>query len=347
MRWSDKNISSKQIALIAASLIAFLNFCICYFIVSKWYFTLICSFIIAFFAYFLILFLIDKFLNRKIKLIYKLIAKEKNSEREDRILDAIPEENLDTIQEKVENWTLERRKEIQKLQSNEAYRKEFLMNLAHELRTPIFAIQGYISTLLDGELENSEVNYKFLKNALKSSERLSNIVEDINKISNYEANKIILNKQDFIIQHLINEVFVELDPKSKEQGIKMEIKKGCESPISVFGDREKIKQVISNLTDNAIKYGIKNGHVFAGCYILDDEVLIEISDNGIGIKEENIPRVFERFYRTEEAREKDKSGHGIGLALSKHIVEAHNSVLSCRSTKGVGTTFGFTLKKPD
>jgi two-component system phosphate regulon sensor histidine kinase PhoR len=173
---------------------------------------------------------------------------------------------------------------------------------------------------------------------------LVNLVNDLDEISKLESGEQLLDKQNFIIQELIKEIFDSLSIKTQGKHIKTIIKKGCEAPIQVFADKEKIRQVLINLIENAFKYGKMNGNIVASVYRTDDlHILVEVSDDGIGIEEEQLPRIFERFYRTDAARSRDKGGTGLGLAICKHIIEAHGQSIHVRSTPDVGTTIGFTL----
>jgi two-component system phosphate regulon sensor histidine kinase PhoR len=256
----------------------------------------------------------------------------------------LPQKSIDEVREDVEAWGERRNAEIELLRKNEAYRKEFLQNLAHEFKTPIFAIQGYVDTLLSGAMEEESVRKKFLENTAKNADRLVNLVSDLDEISRLESGEHLVLKQNFIIQDLIREIFDSLSIKTGEENIKTIIKKGCEAPVGVFADKEKIKQVLTNLIENAFKYGKTNGNIIASVYRTDDHhVLVEVSDDGIGIEEEHLPRIFERFYRTDAARSRDKGGTGLGLAICKHIIEAHGQSIHVRSTPDVGTTIGFTL----
>jgi len=298
-------------------------------------------------SYFFPKFLIEKYFSRKIKLIYKFINQTKASKREEFFLNKIlPKKNLEEVSEEVFQWADQRKAEMELLEKNEAFRKEFLQNLSHEFKTPAFAIQGYLETLISGAMDNPEVSKKFLNNAYKNTERLINLISDLDEITKLESGKQQLHYQQFIIQDLVSEVFDSLMIKTQPKNIKCRIKKGCEQPLSVYADKEKIRQVIINLVDNAIKYGNQEGIVEASIYRTDDKnVLFEISDDGIGIAEEHLLRIFERFYRTDYGRSRNIGGTGLGLAICKHIVEAHGQIIHVRSKPGVGTTFGFTLSK--
>ncbi|MEO7210226.1 MAG: ATP-binding protein, partial [Chitinophagaceae bacterium] len=256
----------------------------------------------------------------------------------------LPEKTIDEVSEDVQNWAIQRKEEIETLRHNEVFRKEFLQNLAHEFKTPIFAIQGSLDTLLDGAMNDEMAGKKFLENASRNTSRMVNLVRDLDEISKLESGRLPVNKEIFVIQDLIKEVFEAMPLRGFPGDISYSIKKGCETAIQVFADKEKIFQVISNLVENATRYGNAGGHVIASVYKTDAaHVLIEISDNGIGISEKHLPRLFERFYRTDRGRSRNNGGTGLGLAICKHIIEAHGQSIHARSTEGVGTTIGFTL----
>jgi two-component system phosphate regulon sensor histidine kinase PhoR len=297
-------------------------------------------------SYALILFTLEKFIYRKIKLIYKLIHQTKATKKEEVYFKYIlPQKSIDEVREDVEKWGEKRNEEIELLKKNEAYRKEFLQNLAHEFKTPIFAIQGYVDTLLGGAMEDAVIRKKFLENAAKNVDRLVNLMNDLDEISTLERGEQLLYKQNFVIQDLTREIYESLSIKTHNKNVRTTIKKGCESPITVFADKEKIRMVLINLVENATKYGKTGGSIVASFYKIDEKnVLIEISDDGIGIEEEHLSRIFERFYRTDTARSRDKGGTGLGLAICKHIIEAHSQSIHVRSTPDVGTTIGFTLE---
>lgn len=297
-------------------------------------------------CYFLFKYVLEVFIYRKLKLIYKFIYQTKASKREETYYKYIlPKKSIDEVREDVEEWAEQKKIEIEHLQQNEIFRKEFLQNLAHEFKTPVFAIQGYIESLIDG-VDNPEMHKKFLRKTAVNVERLTNLLNDLDEITSLETSGQTLKKSSFVIQDVIREVYEELSFKNSKINISCSIKKGCESNISVLADRNKIKQVLHNLIENAIKYGRENGNISAGIYITDEtNVLIEISDDGIGIAEEHLPRVFERFYRTDVGRSRDAGGSGLGLAICKHIIEAHGNSLHIRSKPDVGTTIGFTLIK--
>ena len=343
---STKNLSPRQLSTLTAVLLAFPISLGIYVLTGN---TLVgaASLLIIFSgSYGLILFTLEKFIYRKIKLIYKLIHQTKATKKEEVYFKYIlPQKSIDEVREDVEKWGEKRNEEIELLKKNEAYRKEFLQNLAHEFKTPIFAIQGYVDTLLNGAMDDTVIRKKFLENAAKNVDRLVNLMNDLDEISTLERGEQLLYKQNFIVQDLIREIFESLSIKTHAKNIRTAIKKGCESPITVFADKEKIRMVLINLVENATKYGKLNGSIVASIYKIDEKnVLIEISDDGIGIEEEHLMRIFERFYRTDAARSRDKGGTGLGLAICKHIIEAHGQSVHVRSTPDVGTTIGFTLE---
>ncbi len=257
----------------------------------------------------------------------------------------LPQKTIEEVEKDVQAWANKNIEEMESLRANEKYRKEFLQNFSHEIKTPIFAVQGYLNTLLSGALEDEELSTKFISNAARNIDRMVHLVSDIDEISRLESGTQPLHKTGFVIQDLIKEVFENQHMRSAEKSIRCSIKKGCEAPIFVFADQEKVRQVLLNIVVNAIKYGSQNGHITASVYKTDESrALIEISDDGIGISEEHLPRIFERFYRTDMGRSRDSGGTGLGLAICKHIVEAHGQTIHIRSKPTVGTTVGFTLQ---
>lgn len=301
--------------------------------------------LIGIFSFLIISFTVRIFIHRRIKLIYKLIYQTKATKKEEFYYkNLLPQKSIDEVKEDVETWAQQHTEEFEILKKNEAYRKEFLLNLSHELKTPIFAIQGYVDTLLNGALDDATVNKKFLNNASKNVDRLVNLVKDLDGISRLEMGEQHLYQENFIIQELIKEVFESLSINALDRQIGFTIKKGCETPVTVYADKEKIRQVLINLVDNAIKYGKQGGSIEASVYKVDGKrILVEISDDGAGISEEHLPRIFERFYRTDLARNRKVGGSGLGLSICKHIIEAHGQTIHVRSKIDVGSSFGFTL----
>ena len=343
--FSTKNISPRQLSAFTALVLA-LGMGLLVFILKKDWRWLIGSFVLVFgAAYLFVSFMLERFIYRKIKLIYKFIYRTKATRKEETYYKyVLPQKSIDEVREDVEAWAAENEEEIAMLRKNEQFRKEFLQNLSHEFKTPVFAIQAYVDTLIQGALENPEVNRKFLEKTSKNVERLTNLLNDLDEISSLERGELILYKTNFVIQDLVKEVFESLSLLAESQQIQCSIKKGCESPLTVFADKEKIRQVFANLVENSIKYGKKGGTIVASMYRTDGRnILVEVSDDGIGISEKHLARVFERFYRTEKGRSIDVTGSGLGLAICKHIIEAHGQTIHVRSREDIGTTIGFTL----
>ncbi len=343
--FDTKNLSPKQLSLFTALILSIPVALGIYLLNNSWQHAIIAFGLMLVGGYALILFTLERFIYRKIKLIYKMIHQTKASKREETYYKYIlPKKSIDEVREDVEAWGEQQQNEIAMLRKNEQFRKEFLQNLAHEFKTPVFAIQGYVDTLLGGALHNPEVNKAFLEKTARNVERLSNLINDLDEISKLERGELMLYKENFVIQDLIREVYESLSIKAEQRHIKCTIKKGCESPLFVFADKEKIRQVILNLVENSVKYGKNGGTITASAYITDEKrILVEISDDGMGIQERHLPRIFERFYRTERGRSVDVTGSGLGLAICKHIVEAHGQTIHVRSTENIGTTIGFTL----
>ena len=230
------------------------------------------------------------------------------------------------------------------MKENENYRREFIGNVSHELKTPIFNIQGYIQTLIDGGLQDENVNLKYLKRANLSVDRMINIVDDLEVISQLETNEDVLDLDNFNIVDVINEAFDQLEMKANNMNVSLKLSKESNSEI-VYADRNKIQQVFMNLISNSIKYGKNNGVTNVRLFDMTDKMLIEVADNGIGISEEALNRLFERFYRVDKNRSREIGGTGLGLAIVKHIIEAHQQTINVRSTVDVGSTFSFILEK--
>lgn len=342
---TPKNFSPQQLSALTAVLLSIPVSLGIWVLRPDWIIALVSFGLVFGGSYLLIRFMLESFIYRKIKLIYKFIYQTKATKREETYYKYIlPQKGIDEVRADVEQWAEQRSAEIEQLRTNEAYRKEFLQNLAHEFKTPIFAIQGYVDTLLGGAMENPEVSKRFLENTAKNVDRMVTLVSDLDEITRLESGRQPLYKTNFVIQDLIREIYDALSIKTSARNIRCSIKKGCEYPITVFADKEKIRQVLNNLFENATKYGKQDGTIVTSIYKTDGRhVLIEISDDGIGISEEHLPRIFERFYRTDRGRSRNVGGTGLGLAICKHIIEAHNQTIHVRSKPDVGTTIGFTL----
>lgn len=287
--------------------------------------------------------LIEKFIYNKIKLIYKTIQKTKRK-KNDPIIDP-SEDMLNKVKSDVESWAEETKIELEQLQIKEAFSREFSGNVAHELKTPIFNIQGYILTLLEGGLEDENINRKYLERAEKSVERMINLVEDLDTITRIEAKQLNLKIAKENIVEIATDIIEIMEDNAETKGIKIRFNKQYDTPILVKCDKKRIMQVFTNLISNAIKYGKEGGSIEVRFYDMDENILVEIADDGLGIDTIHLPRLFERFYRVEESRARDTGGTGLGLAIVKHLIEAHKQTINVRSTKDVGSTFSFTLAK--
>lgn len=343
--FKTKNISPARLSFFTAVCLS-VPVSIAFYLISSRLIDSAIALVLVFFAsFFLIQFVLNEFIYRKIKIIYKYIYQTKANKKEEMYYKyVLPAKSIEEVNEDVENWAQQQKSVIEDLKNNENYRREFLQNLSHEIKTPIFAIQGYIDTLLNGALENPDISKKFLENASRNVRRMVHLVNDLDEITKLESGEQSIHKENFVIQDLVRDVYETLSQKATEKNISLTIKKGCEQPLEVFADKEKILRVLINLIDNAIKYGNISGYVASGFYKTDDNhVLIEITDNGIGIKEEHLPRLFERFYRTDVGRSRNVGGTGLGLSICKHIIEAHGKSIHVRSKPDVGTTIGFTL----
>ena len=299
-------------------------------------------------SYFIYRYILEKFIYDKIKLIYKTIhtLKSKISFKKEMDL-SLNQDIISKVNQEVTEWAQDRRQEIEELKKLEAYRREFLGNVSHELKTPLFNIQGYILTLLDGGLNDPLINNEYLERSGKNIERMISIVEDLEVISRFETGELKLDIINFDIVALAADVIELLEVKAKKKNIRISITRELDRPLMVKADKERIRQVLINLLDNSIKYGTENGKTRVSFFDMDENLLIEVTDNGIGVDSKDISRLFERFFRVDKSRSREQGGSGLGLAIVKHIIEAHQQTINVRSTIGVGTTFAFTLQKAD
>lgn len=336
----------KSIALYVGLFAATISTIGVFFITRRWAVSVLNFVIVLSSCFWLFKYFVDRFIFDKIKTIYRNIYQFKTKKDQD-LFQAFKNEAdpLAAVSNDVLQWVKKNQKEVNDLKELESFRKEFLGNVSHELKTPIQSIQGYIHTLLDGALEDEKVNRLFLTKASNSTQRLIELVNELTSINVLQGNHVPLEIEKFDIKKLTEQVFELVESKAQDQQITLDFKKDVSKQVMVEGDRAKIHQVLINLMVNAIKYGKPGGHVHVGFYDMDKNVLIEVSDDGHGIAEEHLPRLFERFYRTDKGRSRDKGGTGLGLAIVKHIVEAHNQIINVRSSIDVGSTFGFTLKR--
>jgi two-component system phosphate regulon sensor histidine kinase PhoR len=323
---------SVSIVLYGLSLFYNLNFPLSYYIIVSIGIGLLCFIIFYIF--------IERFINREIKSIYKVISKRKNPKSNAAKLN---EPVFKSISKTTEEWAKTQQKQIEQLEEQATFRREFLGNLAHELKTPVFSIQGYILTLLEGGLEDENVNRSFLKKAMRGVDRITTVLDDLDSISKFEFNRFNLKMTKFDIVALIKEIFDTVDKKAEEKRITVKLANQYD-PVMVFADKGKIGQVLINLISNSISYGIDNGTTIIKISKTDrKKVTIDIIDDGIGIEEEHFERLFERFYRVEKSRARNLAGSGLGLPIVKHIIEAHKQNITVNSTVGEGSVFSFTL----
>lgn len=338
-----KNPTPTNISLLAAALVGLVPAATMMIMGTNWLWSILVYIACAASSFVIFNLLLEKFIYRKIKVIYKNIHQLKT--KDFNLKSEYQGDPISEVSDEVFAWAKERRNEIQALKKQENFRREFLGNVSHELKTPIFNIQGYIHTLLDGALDDKEVNRRFLQKAARSADRLTELVQDLVTISQIETGQMEMELEVFDIHELTVEVFDALEFRAKEREITLGFKESSDKANFVFADRSRIKQVLTNLITNAIKYGKVKGHVEVGFYDMDKNLLIEVSDDGDGIEEQHLSRLFERFYRVDKSRSREAGGSGLGLAIVKHIIEAHNQTINVRSSLGKGTTFGFTLRK--
>jgi len=291
-------------------------------------------------------YLVIYYIRRKIQPIYKAIQTSSTSTYDKFNNDLYVESNIiSSVSSDVTDWIQDKKKEIDVLKKQETYRKEYIGNVSHELKTPIFNIQGYIETLIDGGMNDSEINTKYLERASKAVDRMISIVEDLETISGLEAGNLVLNYENFDFFALCNEVIDAQEMLAKSKNIRVILKTKDMPALLVSADRKRISQVVTNLVVNSIKYGIDGGVTKIKYYDMESSILVEIKDNGIGIGQEDLKRVFERFYRVDKSRSRSQGGTGLGLSIVKHIIEAHNQTINVKSEPQVGTSFTFTINK--
>lgn len=285
---------------------------------------------------------IEKFIYRRIKKIYDDVSLLESSTLSSRTITT----DMSTLTQEIENFARDKKIEIDTLKIREEYRKDFLGNVSHELKTPLFTVQGYIETLLDGAIEDKTVRKKYLQRANKAVDRLIYIVKDLDLITKFEAGELNVKWEEFDIIELLKGQFELLEMKAAKKKISLIFDMAYVNPIPVRADREKIQQVVTNLLVNSIKYGYENGTTEVSVEnLIKNKVIIRVTDNGEGIPKQHIPRLFERFYRVDKSGSRAEGGSGLGLAIVKHIIEAHQERIYVESVVGVGSEFSFTLEK--
>jgi two-component system phosphate regulon sensor histidine kinase PhoR len=303
---------------------------------------LVFAFSIATFSFFVIQYRVERFIYRRVKKIYDDVSLlESTSFRSQPITT-----DMETLTKQVKKFATDKKLEIETLKVREEYRREFLGNISHELKTPLFTVQGYLSTLLDGAIDDKKIRKKYLERAEKGVERLVYIVEDLDMISKLEMGDVNLELSKFNIVILVQSVFDLLEMVADKKNIILMFDIKYNKAINVFADQEKIQQVLSNLIVNSIKYGKENGTTEVTIEdLVDDKIIVRIRDNGEGIEKQNIPRLFERFFRVDKSGARSEGGSGLGLSIVKHIIEAHGEKIYVESEFGKGSEFSFTLEK--
>lgn len=293
------------------------------------------------FSVILIHFRIERFILKKVKGIYSDLMPSGTSQNKMTI-----QSDMEVLKKGLRKFADDKKLEIELLKDKENYRKEFIGNISHELKTPLFTIQGYVLTLLQGAVKDKEVRDKYLKRTAKGVERLIYVVKDLDLITQFESGIKSIDRTTFDIVKLIENVFDLLEMRAAKNQISLSFDKEYLEPIFVYADEERIQQVLTNLIINSLKYGVENGKTKVAIQELNmEKIVILVNDNGEGIAEEHIPRLFERFYRVDKTGNRKQGGSGLGLAIVKHIIEAHQEKLMVESTPGVGSDFSFTLQR--
>ncbi len=294
------------------------------------------------FSFLVIQYRVEFFIYRRVKKIYDDVSFLESS----TLLKKPITTDMATLTKEVKKFATDKKLEIETLKVREEYRREFLGNVSHELKTPLFTVQGYLLTLLDGAMNDKSLRKKYLQRAEKGVERLIVIVQDLDMITKLESGDLNLNPTNFNIVEVVQSVFDLLEMKAEKKNIILSFDNKYYKPINVFADREKIQQVITNLVVNAIKYGKQDGYVEVGIEdLVNNKIIVRVKDNGEGVEKQNISRLFERFYRVDKSGARTEGGSGLGLAIVKHIIEAHDEKIYTESNFGIGSEFSFTLEK--
>ena len=300
--------------------------------------TFLVSFLIIYFIYNAVIF-------EKIENLNSLVKAQLQKEIPSTAFDLEEVDAIASLESELKKLAQERQKELEQNRNMDSYRKEFLGNVSHELKTPIFNIQGYVSTLIDGGIDDPTINVEYLKRADKSIDRMIHIIDDLETITQLEVGVLELELERYDIGQQIKDVVEQLEFQASRQDIKLQFPKKFEKSIFVLADKFRIRQVLVNLITNSIKYGKKDGKTQISISQFNEQIIIEVKDNGIGIDKKHVPRLFERFYRVDKGRSREQGGTGLGLAIVKHIIEAHNETIDVTSDKGEGTVISFTLKR--
>jgi two-component system phosphate regulon sensor histidine kinase PhoR len=301
------------------------------------------AFIITYVVYYLVF---EHIIFTEIHKLYTLLTKVKKKDYQLTKGELVKvEDPLSRLHKEIVDFASRKEQEITELKKLETFRREFLADVSHELKTPIFAAQGFLHTLLDGAMEDEGVRHKFLMKAANNLDSLNVLVEDLLTISQLEIGEIKMHYQNFDVHRLAEEIFEQLEETAQRRGVKLMFHKHTPKSCYIYADKYRIGQVLTNLIVNGIKYGKEKGNIILSFNYQNDYVFISVQDNGPGIESMHLNRIFERFYRVEKSRSKDKGGTGLGLAIVKHILEAHDSKIYVSSKMGEGTIFSFKLRK--
>lgn len=313
-----------------------------YFLVPDWGFITMFAIALFIFSFFVLQYRVERFIYRRVKKIYDDVSLLESSTFRNKSITT----DMATLTREVEKFARDKKIEIETLKIREEYRREFLGNVSHELKTPLFTVQGYLLTLLDGAMNDKTLRKKYLQRAEKGVERLTYIVQDLDMITKMEVGDLNLNFTKFNIIEVIQNVFDLLEMKADRKGIMLMFDMKYIKPIMVYADQEKVQQVLTNLVMNSIKYGKENGSTEVGIEdLVNNKIIVRVKDTGEGIEQKHIPRLFERFYRVDKSGARSEGGSGLGLAIVKHIIEAHDEKIYVESEFGKGSEFSFTLEK--
>ncbi len=330
--------------VITLSLVIFLGILLQYFNSMNWILLVVFTIICFGISFAIIQLRVERFIYRRVKKIYDDVSLLESSSFPTGPINT----DMKTLRQEIEKFAKDKKIEIDTLKIREEYRKDFLGNVSHELKTPLFTVQGYILTLLDGAMADKAIRKKYLQRANKGVERLIYIVKDLDLITNLEAGNLRLEIEEFDIIELIRNVFELLEMKAEKKDITLTFDMDYTQPIYVRGDQEKIQQVLTNLLVNSVKYGHMDGTTEVSVEnLVQNKIIVRVTDNGEGIPEQHIPRLFERFYRVDPSGSRKEGGSGLGLAIVKHIIEAHDEKIYVESVEDVGSEFSFTLEKID
>lgn len=334
-------VSTTYITIFSTALVVILSLV---FSAFSWQFCLAFSVSVALFSFFVLQYRVEHFIYKRVKKIYDDVSLLDSTTLSSQSITT----DMATLTREVKKFATDKKIEIENLKVREEYRREFMGNVSHELKTPLFTVQGYLSTLLDGAIKDKELRIKYIERAEKGVERLIYIVEDLDMISKLEMGQLNLEKSNFNIVELIQNVFDLLEMNADNKNIILMFDRKYSKSINVFADQEKIQQVLTNLITNSIKYGKENGTTEVAIEdLVENKIIVRVKDNGEGIEQQYIPRLFERFFRVDKSGSRSEGGSGLGLSIVKHIIEGHNEKIYVESEFSKGSEFSFTLEKAE